>query len=69
MNAPQTPTNPDPFLRRNEAAAFFGGLHVNTIDRWVKTGRLPPPIRLSPGVVGWRRSTLEEALRKAGGQA
>lgn len=34
-----------------------------TIWRWVRQGRLPKPTRLSPGVVGWPTSQLEQWLQ------
>jgi hypothetical protein len=39
-------------LRRNLASARVS---VDTIDRMVKRGELPPPVKLSPRVLGWRR--------------
>jgi predicted DNA-binding transcriptional regulator AlpA len=38
--------------------------HVSpwTLRRWVRTGKLPPPVRLSPQVIGWQPETLAKLL-------
>lgn len=38
-------------------------VHRNTVWRWVREGRLPPPVRLSPGCSRWPSTVLED-LRK-----
>lgn len=35
-----------------------------TVWRWVKTERLPKPIRLSPGCTRWRLSEVEDWERQ-----
>jgi predicted DNA-binding transcriptional regulator AlpA len=63
----QGPHDPylDQFLIRSELAAERR-VSVDTIDRMVKRGELPPPQKLSPRRQGWRRRdvypiTLESA--------
>lgn len=59
----------DPIITRAQARPlYFGGVNRTTLQRWEKAGKVPPPIRISQRVVGWRRSTLEAWLesRKAG---
>ena len=36
----------------------------STLHRMVKRGELPPPLRLSVGVVGWRASTISALLEQ-----
>jgi len=33
-----------------------------TVWREVKMGRIPPPIQITPGVVGWTDTTVEQIL-------
>lgn len=50
----------DPIIPRAQARTdYLGNIHKTTLWRWEKTGKLPPPIRLSSRVIGWRKSTLE----------
>lgn len=53
----------DPLIPRTEARLMLGGIARGTMTRWEKEGRLPAPIRLSPRVIGWRRSTIEAVLK------
>jgi predicted DNA-binding transcriptional regulator AlpA len=57
-----TPHDPylDQFLTRAELAADRR-VSVDTIDRMVKRGELPPPLKLSPGRKGWRRRDVQPA--------
>ena len=41
----------DQYIRRGPLAKRLD-VHPTTIDRWVKMGRLPPPIKLGPGTSG-----------------
>jgi len=63
--------DPDPIVRAIETARFLG-CSRNTLDRWVRQGNFPHPIRLGPRTTGWRRSTIESWLAarevKGGGQ-
>lgn len=56
----------DPLLTRTQVHALFGGIARNTLHNWELTGKLPPPVRLSTCVIGWRRSTIEAVLEKGG---
>lgn len=49
-------------ILRPAAAATKLGVSRATLYVWVKTKRLPPPIKLSPRVSGWRQSTLDDFL-------
>ncbi len=54
----------DPIVTRKPARQMLGGIDRETLRMWEASGRLPPPIRLSPRVIGWRRSTLEKFIRE-----
>lgn len=56
----------DPLLTRTQVRALFGGIAPNTLRNWEISGKLPPPVRLSERVIGWRRSTIEVLLEKGG---
>jgi prophage regulatory protein len=45
-------------LRASELATLLGDVHIMTIWRWVKVGKLPKPIRLSPRAVAWRGADI-----------
>lgn len=50
----------DPLITRAQARLiYFGGINRSTLLRWEQAGKVPPAIRISHRVVGWRRSTLE----------
>lgn len=55
-------TNDPLILRKDARKLYFAGIHRSTLVRWEKEGKLPPPIRVSARVQGWRRSTLERFL-------
>jgi predicted DNA-binding transcriptional regulator AlpA len=55
----------DPLVLRKEAAELLGGVNRATLYRWEQSGRLPPPVRLSSRVIGWRLSTLQNLLQGA----
>jgi predicted DNA-binding transcriptional regulator AlpA len=53
----------DPVIPRRQAREqFLGGISDVTLWRWERAGKLPPPIRISRNVQGWRKSTLEQFL-------
>jgi predicted DNA-binding transcriptional regulator AlpA len=52
----------DRILRRSEVAVRCG-FSESTLQRQVKSGIFPQPQRLSPGVIGWRSSTVRTWLR------
>ena len=55
-------TNQLQIIRRAKAAPMLG-ISINTLDRMVKDGRLPEPLRFGPRIVGWREQTLLEVLK------
>ena len=49
----------DPIILRRDLAELLGGLSSETMRRWMRDGKLPPPdVDLSMRTRGWRRSTL-----------
>lgn len=56
----------DPLLTRTQVRAMLGGIARNTLRNWEASGKLPPPVRLSERVIGWRRSTIEALLENGG---
>ena len=46
-------------LRPREAAKMIG-VTRSTLSRWRDDGKFPDPIRLGPGAIGWRDTTVEE---------
>lgn len=56
----------DPLLTRTQVRAMLGGIARNTLRNWESSGKLPPPVRLSERVIGWRRSTIEALLENGG---
>jgi predicted DNA-binding transcriptional regulator AlpA len=46
------------FFRAADLAKRFK-IHPITVWKWTNTGNLPPPVRLGPGTVAWRRSDIE----------
>ena len=59
--APTAPSN-DRIMRPEQAAAKLGIKSRSPLYALVRAGRLPPPIKLSSRVVGWRESTLNEFI-------
>jgi predicted DNA-binding transcriptional regulator AlpA len=58
----QNSSLPDPLLDK-AAVADFVGVCPRTIERYVRDGQFPPPIRLG-GSRRWRRSKIEAFLRE-----
>jgi prophage regulatory protein len=54
------------YLRAADLAQRFG-VHPVTVWKWVRSGNLPQPTKLGPGVSAWRSDVLErwEAERSA----
>lgn len=50
-------------LRREELAKLLG-VSLSTINRWVKDGKFPKPIKLGYRVVVWLSCDVEAFLRK-----
>lgn len=59
-----TDIDEDDLLSIHDVCRFFTGqkhpLDPSTVYRWVKRGKIPPPIRISPALQRWRRSELEQ---------
>lgn len=51
------PEGVDRVYRQAEAAQLFG-VSVSTWKRYVIAGRVPPPVRVGPGRIGWLESEL-----------
>jgi predicted DNA-binding transcriptional regulator AlpA len=45
-----------------EAARMCGGIHVSSMYRLIRSGRIAAPVRISPGRVGLRASDVEAFL-------
>ena len=55
--------NHDPIILRKDArATHFANVSRSTLARWEAAGALPPIIRVSRRVQGWRKSTLDAFL-------
>lgn len=53
----------DPLITRKQAGEkYFAGVSRSTLGRWVASGKLPPIIRVSRRVQGWRRSVLDQVM-------
>jgi predicted DNA-binding transcriptional regulator AlpA len=52
---------PDAAHVRLPVVAALKGISPATCWRWVKAGRLPAPVKLSPGVTAWRVGDLRRA--------
>jgi prophage regulatory protein len=50
-------------IRLKELAAALN-VAPYTVQRWVKDGKFPPPIKLAQGVSAWRVSTVDAWLRE-----
>ena len=55
--------DPLELIRKRELARMLN-VHAWTNDHWRRHGRIPPPIVLSPQVLGWRRSDIENWLKE-----
>ena len=52
----------DRVIYRSELYAVMGGVCAQTIRRWLKSGKLPPPdVAISLRTKGWKLSTLQAA--------
>ena len=55
-------------MRAKEAAAFLG-IGVSTFWKWVKEGRLPKGISLTPRCTVWRQGELESFVANREGES
>jgi predicted DNA-binding transcriptional regulator AlpA len=57
---------PDEMLTLKDLCRFIGGkttpVDKSSIYRWMREGKIPPPIILGPATQRWRRSEVEKAL-------
>lgn len=47
---------------RLPVVAALHGVHAQTIWRWVKTGRIPSPVKLGINTTAWRVGDLRESM-------
>ena len=52
----------DIVIRLPEVARRCGVAKI-TIQKWVKQGKFPKPLKLATHAIGWRESTVDEWLR------
>ena len=52
----------EPILFRARKLAHELGVSRSTLWRMVRRAELPPPLRISRGVVAWRSSTIKQLL-------
>ena len=55
---------PQAILMRASAAARWAQISKSTWHHWVAIGRVPPGIKLSPGVTVWDMAAVTAALTK-----
>lgn len=53
---------PDSAHVRLPVVAALNGISDPTVWRWVKTGRLPQPVKRGPNTTAWRVGDLRRAL-------
>jgi predicted DNA-binding transcriptional regulator AlpA len=56
-------------LDTHAACALIGGnrpIHPSTLWRWVKAGRIKPPVKMGPNTVRFRRTQLAADLSALG---
>jgi predicted DNA-binding transcriptional regulator AlpA len=54
-------------LDREAVCAFFGGnrpIDPSTLYRWIRTKRIPGPVKVGPGSSRWLRAECEAALQR-----
>ena len=62
LRAPGEAGDPDRLILRDELRAMAGDVSGETLRRWSRAGKLPPPdVLLSRRTQGWRLSTLRAA--------
>ena len=52
------------------ACALLGGnrpVHPSTLWRWIKAGRISPPVKIGPNTIRFRRTQLVADLSALGG--
>jgi hypothetical protein len=61
-NSPPPPLKPTAVLMRAAAAARWAQVSKSTWHHWAAIGRVPPGIKLSPGVTVWDMAAVTAAL-------
>ncbi len=51
---------------RLPTVAALHGIGPATVWRWVRSGRLPQPVKLGPNTTAWNVGALRQALAQAG---
>jgi prophage regulatory protein len=59
---PQFDTLPDSALVRLPVVKILFSISSPTVWRWSKSGRLPPPVRIS-GITAWQVGSLRKTLK------
>lgn len=52
------------YLRLPQLRAKLGDIGRSTIYAWIRSGRLPPPIRLGPRFSVWRDSDISDFIER-----
>lgn len=60
LNPPTDPPGPRPIFVDAKHAAALHSVGLRTWRAWDAAGRVPAPVRLSPGCVRWRLDELRE---------
>jgi predicted DNA-binding transcriptional regulator AlpA len=55
-------------IRIDELSARLGGVSIPTINRFVKAGVLPRPVKLGHRTVRWRLDEVDAAIEQITGQ-
>ena len=56
----------EPIWVNDKKLANYFDVSRATIWRWVKTGKLPQPVRITPGCSRWRLSEVKERMSSEG---
>ena len=51
------------FYKPSQVAELLGVAH-STIHRWMREGRLPPPLRPGPKTLRWPKETIDALIAK-----
>ncbi len=62
MDKHQVTRKPDRIIPEPQTRERLGGISRTTLWRMTRAGIFPRPMRISPGRIGWRESTIEEYL-------
>lgn len=65
INTAQTVTSdnllpPTGFSRQPAVRKFAGGVASSTLWLWVRQGKIPAPVKISPRVAAWRNEDLHQ---------